>query len=177
MTSDQRKLAKSLFLDTLKRDPNVSLACDRAHISRQTAYQWKEKDEKFAEGWKDAVERTKDVARSALYQRGILGWDETVVSMGQVVYEMEPVLDDKGNQVYEKGKPKMRRGSPMLQHKWSDSLAALYAKANLPEYKEKQPEIDLNVQINMMAEQAKNELLADLAAAMTDEDQATTHPS
>jgi hypothetical protein len=61
-----------------------------------------------------------------------------------------------------------------MVHKWSDSLAALYAKANLPEYKEKQ-QIDLNAQITTIAETAKSELLADLAATMTDEDKDPTH--
>jgi hypothetical protein len=168
MTAAQRSEAKQVFLDYLKSDPNVSAACDEALISRETAYTWREKDQKFATGWEDAIERLKNVARSSIYKRGILGWDEPIVSQGQAVYEMEPVEDEDGNQVYEKGRLKMTRGDLMTTHKWSDSLAALYAKANLPEYKEKQT-IDLNAQITNMADQAKDELLADLAAAMANE--------
>ena len=49
-----------------------------------------------------------------------------------------------------------------------------YGKANLPEYKEKQ-QIDITAQIVDMAEQAKNELLADLAARIhEDKKQETT---
>jgi hypothetical protein len=174
MTAAQRKEAKELFLAYLKTTPNVSAACDHAFISRDTAYKWREKDQKFAEGWREAIERLNDVARSSIFQRGILGWEETVVSNGQVVYEMEPVLDKNGEQVNEKGKPKMRRGKPLTVRKWSDQLAIAYAKANLPEYKERQ-QIDLNAQITDMAESAKDELLADLAAAIANETESDEH--
>lgn len=170
----QRKQAQEAFIDSLKSDPNVSLACDVADISRDTAYRWRNGSEDFAKQWDDAIERSKDVARSSIYQRGILGWDELVVSMGQAVYEYEPVLDEDGNQVYEKGKPKMKRGNLLTIHKWSDSLAALYAKANLPEYKEK-PQVNINAQLADLAEQAKNDLLADLAASLAHEDQDQAH--
>jgi hypothetical protein len=148
MTAAQRRDAKRLFLDYLQNDPNVSAACDVAGIGRTTAYEWREKDEAFATGWENAIDRTKDVARSSIYKRGILGWDEPVVAQGRVA------VDEDGNR--------------LLVHKWSDSLAALYAKANLPEYKEKQT-IDLNAQVTTMADQAKDELLADLAAMIANE--------
>lgn len=167
LTAAQRKEAKELFIEYLRRDHNVSFASEYAGIARKTAYEWRGKDKAFADQWESAVDRVKDIARSSIYQRGILGWDEPVVSMGQLVYEMVPEIDEKGNQVYEKGRPKMRRGNPITLHKWSDSLAALYAKANLPEYKEKQT-IDFNLQMKEQAEQAKNELLNDLAASMID---------
>jgi len=171
----QRKQVQEIFIESLKSDPNVSLACDVAEISRDTAYRWRGENEAFAKLWDDAIERTKDVARSSIYQRGIIGWDEPIVSMGQVVCEYEPALDGEGNLVFDKrGKPLMLRGKPLTVHKWSDSLAALYAKANLPEYKEKQ-QIDLNAQITTMAETAKAELLADLAADLTDEDKNQPH--
>lgn len=168
MTAAQRKEAKTLFLDALSQDPNISAACDHACIGRTTAYMWREKDTVFADNWETALERTKDVARSSIYKRGVLGWDEAVVSQGQAVYEMEPVEDEDGNQVYEKGRLKMKRGDLMTVHKWSDSLASLYAKANLPEYKDKQT-IDLTAQITTMADSAKDELLADLSAAIANE--------
>lgn len=172
MTAAQRKEAKDLFIEYLKRDHNISFACEYAGISRKTAYQWREKDSQFADQWEQAVDRAKDIARSSIYQRGILGWNETVVSMGQLVYEMEPVLDKDGNQVYEKNKPKMRRGKPITLHKWSDSLAALYAKANLPEYKDK-PQVNVNAQLQDLAERSKQQLLADLEAAIAHEDKDT----
>ena len=166
----EQREAKDRFLVSLKGDPNVSLACDKAEISRDTAYRWRGNDEAFSKAWDTAIERTRDVARSSIYARGIIGWEEPMVSMGQLVYEYEPVLDDDGKQKDDhKGKPLMQRGKQVMVPKWSDSLALAYAKANLPEYKEKQ-QIDLNAQITTVAETAKAELLASLAASITDED-------
>jgi hypothetical protein len=168
MKPKERKEAKERFLESLRVDPNVSLACDKAEISRETAYRWRDGDETFKTAWEKAIERTRDVARSSIYQRGILGWLEPAISNGQLVYEMEPVLDEGGHQVFDKGKPLMKKTKPVMIPKWSDTLAVAYAKANLPEYKEKQ-QIDLNAQITTLAETAKAELLANLASTIADE--------
>lgn len=174
MNTKQRKQVQKTFIESLRCDSNVSMACEVAGISRETAYRWRNEDEDFLTQWDDTIERARDVARQSIYARGILGWDEPVVSMGQAVYEYEPVLDENGEQILDKkGKPVTLR-SKMMIHKWSDSLAALYARSNLPEYKEKQ-QIDLNAQITTIAETAKAELLADLAATMTNEDKDSTH--
>jgi hypothetical protein len=167
--------AREKFLEALRQDPTVSLACEVAGVARATVYRWREQSKTFAQAWDDAIERCRDVARSSIYQRGILGWDEKVASQGQMVMEYEPVVDDEGNQRFdERGRPLVKGGKPLLVHKWSDSLAALYAKANLPEYKDK-PQVNINAQLADLAEQAKNELLADLAAAISHEDQDSAH--
>ncbi len=172
MKAEERKLAKVAFLASLQVDPTISPACEVAQISRDTAYRWREQDGAFSKAWDTAVERTRDVARSSIYRRGILGWDEPLVSMGQPVYLEEPVLD-------EDGRPKLNRDGGVLTtnklltvHRWSDTLAVTYAKANLPEYKEK-PQVNINAQLTDLAEQAKAELLADLAASLGHEDQLT----
>lgn len=175
MTAAQRKEAKHLFLESLQGDPNVSIACNHAGIGRTTAYEWREQDSKFADGWEQAIERTRDVARSSIYMRGILGWDEKVASQGQTVMEYEPVTTEEGYQRFdERGKPLMHGGKPLLIHKWSDSLAALYAKANLPEYKDK-PQLNVHAQLNDLAEQRKQKLLAELEAAIANEDKESPH--
>lgn len=169
-TAEQRKAAKALFLASLKIDPNVSLACEEAHVSRNTVYQWREKDKAFLAAWDDATEWTKDVARSSIYKRGILGWEETVVSAGQVVFIYDPVTDEEGNQRFdERDKPLMKGGRPLMQRKYSDSLASLYAKANLPEYKDR-PQVNVNAQLTDLAERSKLQLLADLEAQIARED-------
>lgn len=160
---------KETFLEALRQDPTVSLACEVAGVGRATVYRWREQSKTFAQAWDDAVERCRDVARRSIYQRGILGWDEKVASQGQVVMEYEPVVDGEGNQRFdEKGRPLFKGGKPLLIHKYSDSLAALYAKANLPEYKDK-PQVNINAQLEDLAEQDKQALLADLDAAIANE--------
>jgi hypothetical protein len=171
----ERKEAKTKFLAFLREDPTVSLACENIGRDRCTVYEWREKDEKFAKAWDDALERARDVGRSSIYKRGIIGWEEPMVSMGKVVYEDDPVLDEKGEQKRDsKGRPMTQQGAKVMVPKNSDSLALAWAKANLPEYKDKQ-QIDITAQIVDMAEQAKNELLADLAARVhEDKKQETT---
>lgn len=165
----ERKEAKEKFLAFLREDPTVSLACESINRDRATVYNWREKDTKFAKAWDDAIERTKDVARSSIYKRGIIGWEEPIVSMGQVICELQPLLDQDGNpQLDKKGKPIMIKGNPIMVRKWSDSLALAYAKANLPEYKDK-PQVNIHAQLDDLAQKAKDELLADLAAAIDDE--------
>lgn len=170
LSAAQRKEAKALFLAELQRVHAVSLACEYAGIDRSTVYRWKDKDQKFADAWQNCVERSHDIARASIYQRGILGWEEPLVSMGQVVCEMSPALDNEGNLIFDKrGKPVMVPGKPLTVHKWSDSLAVAYAKANLPEFKDK-PQVNVNAQLADLAEQAKAELLADLEASLSRED-------
>ncbi|GHO99534.1 hypothetical protein KSF_095820 [Reticulibacter mediterranei] len=158
-----------LFLAELQRVHAVSLACEYAGIDRSTVYRWKDKDQKFADAWQNCVERSHDIARASIYQRGILGWEEPMVSMGQVVYEQVPKLDEQGNQIYERGRPAFKQGDKVMVRKWSDSLALAYAKANLPEFKDK-PQLNVNAQLADLAEQAKAELLADLEASLSRED-------
>lgn len=158
------KEKKEKFLAFLREDPTVSLACESIDMARKSVYEWYKKDKKFAEEWDDAIERARDVGRSSIYKRGIIGWEEPMVSMGKVVYEDEPVLDAKGKQKQDsRGRPMTQQGAKVMVPKYSDGLALAWAKANLPEYKDKQ-QIDITAQIVDMAEQAKNELLADLAA-------------
>lgn len=175
LTPAQRKEAKALFLEGLKQLHCVTLACEFAGIGRATAYQWKDVDQKFAADWNVVVERARDIARASIYQRGILGWDEPIVSMGQAVYELEPVVDENGDpKLNNRGQPLVKQGKPLMLHKWSDTLAVAYAKANLSEYKDK-PQVDLQVQLSDLAEKAKAEVLADLEAALAHEDQEQTH--
>ncbi len=173
----ERKEAKAKFLAFLREDPTVSLACEYIDKNRDTVYNWREKDQNFAKEWDNALERARDVGRSSIYKRGIIGWQEPMVSMGKVVYEEDPVLDEKGEQKRDsKGRPMTQQGAKVMIPKHSDSLALAWAKANLPEYKDKQ-QIDITAQIVDMAEQAKNELLADLAASIANEDKEQTNQS
>jgi hypothetical protein len=170
MDAIDRKQAKAAFLAALALDPTVSLACEVAHIARDTAYHWRKQDKGFASAWDAALERCRDVARSSIYKRGILGWDEVVVSAGQVVYETTMLLNKDGEPLFDKkGKPIIQQGNAVTTHKWSDSLAIAYAKANLPEYKEK-AQVNVQAQLSDLAEQAKQALLADLEASFAHDD-------
>ncbi|HET8910631.1 MAG TPA: hypothetical protein VFN23_04155 [Ktedonobacteraceae bacterium] len=152
-SAEHKALAKQWFLEALPRCHNVTGACDYASIGHATVYRWKEQDKKFSEAWDAAVERTHDIARQSIFQRGILGWDEPVVAQGRVA------LDENDER--------------LTVHKWSDSLAALYVRANLPEYKEKH-QIDMKLQMAEQDARDKEELLAGLAAAIANENKEPT---
>ena len=126
----------------------VRAACLKAKVSRNTVYQWAEHDEAFSIEYKQAELDANDMVRAELFRRAVQGYDKPLVSVGKVVYDKD--------------------GKPMTERVYSDSLLSLLAKARLPEFKEKQT-IDLNAQITTMADSAKDELLADLSAAIANE--------
>lgn len=162
--------AKLRFLEELPRSHTVTAACDFAGISREAAYQWKEQDEAFSNAWDQAVERTHDRARAKIFERAFDGVEEQAISNGMPVYYYEPDMDEKDGEQKrdERGKLMWKRGNPVMIRKYSDSLAALYARANLPEYKDKQ-QIDLKLQMAEQDAKDKEELLAGLAVAIANE--------
>lgn len=135
-------------MSSFRKYANVSAACDLAGIDLSTPYDWKKRYPAFAKKFEEAETRSNDSIDMEIYRRAIEGWEEPMVSAGQLVCTVT---------------------------KYSDSMLTLLAKSRMKKYREKQPEVDLTVQINTMAEQAKNELLNDLAAAMTDENQDQAH--
>lgn len=150
---EHRKMAKDWFLEDLPRIHVVTLACEYAGIVPKTAYEWKKHDLKFSEAWDVAVERIHDTARSAIFRRAFEGIESYVVSNGKLVYGPDDF--------------------PLVEKKYSDSLAALYARSNLPEYKDKQ-QIDIKLQMAEQDARDKEELLAGLAAAIANEDKEPT---
>lgn len=44
------------FLKALAQNGNVSEACRRANVSKNTVYEWRKKDEAFKERWEQALE-------------------------------------------------------------------------------------------------------------------------
>lgn len=66
------------FLAVLRRTGNVSTAAKRVKISRQNAYEHRNRHAVFGALWDDAVEDRTDVLEQALYERALYGWDEPV---------------------------------------------------------------------------------------------------
>ena len=62
-----RKKRKKVFLEALKLSAgNVSIACSKADISRNTAYRWYNEDPEFREAWIEVKESLLDMAESML---------------------------------------------------------------------------------------------------------------
>lgn len=65
---------KSHFVTQLQELPNVSLAAEKAGVSRTHAYKARSSDACFAEAWDDALERSLDIARGEAWRRAAVGY-------------------------------------------------------------------------------------------------------
>jgi|TARA_R110002020_G_scaffold166144_5_gene353992 hypothetical protein len=63
------------FIEALRTIPVVRLACERAGISRKTAYQWRERDENFRQRWDEALADGIDVLEAQAHARARNGSD------------------------------------------------------------------------------------------------------
>lgn len=62
---------RALFLTTLRESGIVRYACEKAQISRKTAYAHREADEDFRAAWNDAIEDAADTLELALRARAM----------------------------------------------------------------------------------------------------------
>jgi hypothetical protein len=129
-SAEERKIAQETFLQAFSMTANVRAACMKAGISRNTVYEWQEKDEQFGFKFRQASEDANDLIRGELFRRAVQGYEKPVISMGRPVF----IEDDKG------------QSKPMMERVYSDSLLSLLAKARMPEFRDKQ-HIDVSMRI------------------------------
>lgn len=139
LTPDQRVRKQARFLGAYRETGNIRYSCQVAGISRQTYYDWRDHDEAFKAELPDAIADAHDTLEQAAYERAVKGVESYVVSMGRVVYEEIPEVDEDGNpKLNKKGEPIVKRGNPIIERKYSDSLLTTLLKANMPEkYRER----------------------------------------
>lgn len=108
--------ARETFLEELARRGIVTDACRAAGIGRQTVYEWRAKDEAFAQAWSDAVDTAMDTAEREAWRRAVEGVDEPV--FGRVAKDQD--------------------GEIGVIRKYSDGLLTTVLKAGRPEkYRER----------------------------------------
>lgn len=134
--SRARKQAK--FLKTYRETANIKYSCQKAGINRQTFYDWRDNDEAFKAQLPDAKEDANESLEMMAFEQaaGIL---EPAVSMGRIVYEEVPDLDEEGKPKLDKhGQPLYKRGKMLMVRKYSPSVLITLLKANMPEkYKDR----------------------------------------
>lgn len=132
--SPEQRLKKQIrFLASYRKTGNIKHSCEYAGINRQTFYDWRENDTIFAAHLVEAEKDADDTLEYAGYDRAVTGVPSYVVSQGKIVYEDVPVLDDQGDPVLDKhGNPTYKRGKPLIERKYSDSLLTTLLKARLP---------------------------------------------
>jgi len=59
---------RATFLKTLRKVPNITLACKAAGVSRRTCYDHRELDPKFAEAWDDALDQSVDRVETTCFK-------------------------------------------------------------------------------------------------------------
>lgn len=154
LTAKQKK-----FLKAYADCGVVKYACKLAGIHRSTYYEWRDRDEHFKVCLADAMNDATDTLELAAYQQAVLGMEEPAISAGQVVYDYELILDDKGKpMVDDKGKPLMKRGNIVMIRKYSPQLLITLLKANMPEKYRDKASVDINGSIDITG--ARDSLLA-----------------
>lgn len=138
LSATQRAVAQETFLEAFAANGNVRVACLKANIDRSTVHQWQEHDETFNMRYHLAKEDVNDAIRAEIYRRAMYGEERFVTSMGKVVYH-----EDK----------------PLTIREKSDTLLIFHAKARMPEYRDKQQDVTVNVDVNG----AKESLLSKFA--------------
>ncbi len=81
MVTEVTDRAREVFLTTLRATCNVSAACRKADISRQTAYRWRKDDDAFAAEWEDAEGEAIDNLEGFAYERSMAGQSDRLIEI------------------------------------------------------------------------------------------------
>jgi DNA-binding protein H-NS len=78
----KKQRAKKAFFDEIRHSANISLACEKCNLSRQTIYRWRKEDGEFTKAMDEAMEEgdafMNDMTESALTMR-IKGGDTSAI--------------------------------------------------------------------------------------------------
>lgn len=69
----RRRRWQSPFIEALRNSANVRYACERVSITRQSAYEYRDRHPKFAKQWDDAIEDAVDVLEAEAWRRSMEG--------------------------------------------------------------------------------------------------------
>jgi len=164
----QRAKKQKLFLKAYREIGIIKAACEVAKINRSTFKYWRDHDEAFAAQLPDTEEEANEAVEMMAYEQAA-GVEEPALSMGQIVYEYEPLFDEDGKPKLDKqGKPIMVRGKMVKVKKYSPSVLITLLKARMPEKYKEQKHIDHSGSIDI--EGAKERLLQKLGALPDDDD-------
>lgn len=72
------------FLETLAKTCNITAACKAAGIARQTAYNWRNEDDAFAQAWAEAIDEATDALEAEARRRAIDGVEKPITYQGNI---------------------------------------------------------------------------------------------
>lgn len=93
MAAPKKSTWKPAFIERLRETANVSRSAKDAGISRQAAYQERERSESFRKAWDDAMEEALDYLEEEARRRAYEGTVEPVVSAGRHVADVRRYSD------------------------------------------------------------------------------------
>lgn len=117
------------FFKSLSKYGGISKAAKAAGYSRASVYEWREKDEAFAEAWKSAVEEATDNLELEARRRAHDGVEKLKFYQGELItvplrYANGRIKEDaEGNAIM----------VPYVEHEYSDALLTLLLKAHRPQ--------------------------------------------
>ena len=111
----RRPSKKNAFLAALTDTVNVALACRHAGIPRRTAYDWREKDEDFAQSWDEALDEGIDLLEAELHRRAFEGVERPIFHKGQQCGTWRYYSDGLAMFLLKAHRPEKYRGTPLRQ--------------------------------------------------------------
>lgn len=171
LAPDELATAKAVFLATFAQSANVTQSARVAGVARGTIYVWREFDEVFSAAFSEAELEANDRLLEAAWERAVTGISRPLVSMGRMVHEEFPILNEDGSPVLDAhGKPRMRLGKPLEVKEYSDQLLTLLLRARMPDQFREKQQVDLGVNGNLnMTHQGAHMLQIDVRNMTADE--------
>ena len=88
-----RKKGRDLFLRALAETGNVGLSVEASGVGRSTVYEWRDKDEGFAQEWDNALDAASDVLEAEARRRAAEGTQEPVFYQGEEIGSVRKYSD------------------------------------------------------------------------------------
>lgn len=107
---------RQAFLDAFDELGMVTAACEAIGISRQTAYQERQRNEDFAVAWADVEERSTERMEREAYRRAVEGVTKPLVSAGKHVTDVTEYSDGLLQFMLRARRPERYRENVKVEH-------------------------------------------------------------
>lgn len=107
---------RQAFLDAFEELGMVTAACEAVGISRQTAYQERQRNEEFAVAWADVEEHTTERMEREAYRRAVEGVTKPLVSAGKHVTDVTEYSDGLLQFMLRARRPERYRENVKVEH-------------------------------------------------------------
>lgn len=96
LTNITPEARRELFLEQLRKEPNITKAAKAAGYARRYVYELRDGDPDFAEAWDDALQESLDLCEGELHRRAFKGTLKPVFYLGEKVGAIREYSDVLG---------------------------------------------------------------------------------